>query len=1258
MQFIVNIFNNTIHKKFNRKIGTFFCTLCLVSSSLWILSASAEEPLVFNNKASMDALWAELKADISDLQRSNSQPAKATTNCESNSDLFDFCEFYGSYDQLNEWLKSYGLITILFTYDHNQNIDGLYPIKLGKGQYQFTDTDAVVVTLKGYIEHYYDYIEVNGQRFTGEYPSYRLDQTFVINSKQISLEYFTDGNIDASGVTVTLTPIDRTISTMIDVINSTQSNSGEIGFLDFISALKTLKNTAKGKDSYPQVKGVIAKYQDNLHHITQWLTADSQLKARAAYEPEALMNLAYHINDQSLLQRLKHTHYTGSMSICLSGVSLECMVEFGHWVKLKADIAMDLKQQGETLHTDQSFHGVLQAASDHLDRYSYSQLLVQSISTSFYSNQDAELAEDEFEVGSSGMGDSAAELLHNLMTIGSASASAFINRMPSSIAILSILNQYPGNSLEEKLAAWGEAVMGQINDQSLDHTVEDFSKLDLNDNNKILRSIFHNLSLSSANADDFIYWVYVQNQWNAMNLDVTDLDASKYNPIVILDGINYNSDDEYSLAPKPDNNNGWSIQDKAGNFKGKITLKKQADNRYIVKRFANSSANKFSEVKFYSPDPCGDNPNHYKLTTHWSDETGILTDIGYDCLSGEPVLAVVNKYSAPSYNPKHYDRDYPLPKDFDAWQESLYVNSISYNGLPILESIVHHQKDGQGQQYKIHPLRYESIGGESNEKNKYYLSSNGKILANLLCEEDFLRIAKLNHVPLSHHCYVNGFGNSYTDDSWRAYIWNKTFHHVAWENTNLFIPTKVGLFKTNEKGDLSLVYPLPVIGIEREAKGVKLITPSANGEISPNLKSDYIDLKMQDGQYVPNYITHTALGQGAKEALANSGGNDHEHYFENHPMTCDGRSKTNQVCKNQTQLITELGKRDRPNNGNTINQKDGYKKQKTNRGAEHTINVKQHLKDDINPDDYCRTPDDVVLPAKNSERVFVQNARNSNRDFGCFSFKLGANEPHHSTRNVSTLDYQYVNGGTYALPNINFSIDCDAHNLAVELIPDDQYLGCQITKVDGQWITIFMEFMDNNNKNISFFYYFEEDGFDQIGQYSYILAFNELPPYGSQNGDPQTGYWVDSHEGMFSNADRITAVYMDTQHSQNLSGMFMGATSFTGQNGTSNISNWDVSHTVELDNMFFGARLFNQGLNNWDVSSVQDMDHMFFEARLFNQDLNNWNVANVTHSIEMFRNAIAFDRDLSNWNLAHVNPPNRAGMFDGAINMPNAHMPP
>ena len=155
----------------------------------------------------------------------------------------------------------------------------------------------------------------------------------------------------------------------------------------------------------------------------------------------------------------------------------------------------------------------------------------------------------------------------------------------------------------------------------------------------------------SADADDFTYWLYLQNRWNRMNLDVTDLDASiGGDPEVILDGINYNSDGEYNLAPKPLNNNGRSIQDKIGHFTGKITLKK-ANNRYIVKRFTDSSANKFSEVKFYSPDPCSDNPNHYKLTSYWSNQTKILTDIDYDCLGSEPVLAVVNKYRKPNYSP-------------------------------------------------------------------------------------------------------------------------------------------------------------------------------------------------------------------------------------------------------------------------------------------------------------------------------------------------------------------------------------------------------------------------------------------------------------------------------------------------------------------------------------------------------------------------------------------------------------------------------
>ena len=861
MRVIANIFNNTIHKKFNRKIGTLFCILCLVSSSLWVLSASAENQLGFNNKASLDALWAELKTDISDLQSKDSNQTFTTPVVEAAKEE-EFCETMTVW--IWSWQECKTIIITDHAYPNNQQIYRAY---------EFPNVNAVSVTLKGETEYSYDYIELNGQRYSGS-----LDQTVVIDSNQITLGFVSDTTVVKSGVTVTLDPIDRTISTMIDILDSAQSHSNDISFLDFISALKTLENTAKGTDSYPQVKEVIAKYQDNLHHITQWLTADSQLKARAAYEPEALMELAYHIQDKSLLQRLERAHSTESMDICLSGISLECMVDFGDWLELKADIAMDLKQQGETLHTDHAFHGALQAASDHLDRYSYNHPRVQ---TGYYNNDgDGELADEEFEVDSSSMGGSAAELLRKLITIGNASESAFIKANPAALTVLSILNQYSGNSIEEKLAAWGAEVSGQVDDQSLDHIVEEFSKPDLGDNNKILRSIFHNLSLSSANTDDFTYWLYAQNQWNVMNLDVTDLEVNKHNPEVILDGINYNSEGKYSLAPKPDNNNGWSIQDKAGHFTGKITLKKQAGNGYVVKRFADSSVHKFSEVKFYSPDPCSDNPNHYKLTSYWSNQTGILTDIGYDCFGSEPVLAVVNKYSAPNYNPDRYDRDHPLPKDFDAWQESLYFNSISYNDLPVLESIIHHQKDGQGQQYSIHPLRYEPIDDKQDEESNYYLSSKGKILANLLCDESF-RYDSLLQEKERPFCYANILGNNYSVNSWWTIHILNLFSHVAWKNTNLFIPTKVGLFKANENGVFSLEYPLPVIGIEREAKGVKLITKPTTGDVTPDPERDYIDLKMQDGQYVPNYLTHTALEQGAKNALANHG-NDHVHYFENH----------------------------------------------------------------------------------------------------------------------------------------------------------------------------------------------------------------------------------------------------------------------------------------------------------------------------------------------------------------------------------------
>ena len=40
------------------------------------------------------------------------------------------------------------------------------------------------------------------------------------------------------------------------------------------------------------------------------------------------------------------------------------------------------------------------------------------------------------------------------------------------------------------------------------------------------------------------------------------------------------------------------------------------------------------------------------------------------------------------------------------------------------------------------------------------------------------------------------------------------------------------------------------------------------------------------------------------------------------------------------------------------------------------------------------------------------------------------------------------------------------------------------------------------------------------------------------------------------------------------------------------ISKWDVSHVIRMNNMFYGS-LFNGDISRWDVSSVKHMSCMF-----------------------------------------------------------------
>jgi surface protein len=49
-----------------------------------------------------------------------------------------------------------------------------------------------------------------------------------------------------------------------------------------------------------------------------------------------------------------------------------------------------------------------------------------------------------------------------------------------------------------------------------------------------------------------------------------------------------------------------------------------------------------------------------------------------------------------------------------------------------------------------------------------------------------------------------------------------------------------------------------------------------------------------------------------------------------------------------------------------------------------------------------------------------------------------------------------------------------------------------------------------------------------------------------------------------------------------------------------------------MEAMFYYASAFNQDISNWDVTNVINMNNMFDAASVFNQNISNWNVSNVS----------------------------------------------
>lgn len=84
------------------------------------------------------------------------------------------------------------------------------------------------------------------------------------------------------------------------------------------------------------------------------------------------------------------------------------------------------------------------------------------------------------------------------------------------------------------------------------------------------------------------------------------------------------------------------------------------------------------------------------------------------------------------------------------------------------------------------------------------------------------------------------------------------------------------------------------------------------------------------------------------------------------------------------------------------------------------------------------------------------------------------------------------------------------------------------------------------------------------------------------------------------------------------------------------ITPWDMSNAVDLSDMFYFSRSFNQNISAWNVSKVTNMDSMFEIASSFNQDLSAWNTGNVENMGDMFSFTDVFNGNIGNWDVSKV----------------------
>ena len=90
------------------------------------------------------------------------------------------------------------------------------------------------------------------------------------------------------------------------------------------------------------------------------------------------------------------------------------------------------------------------------------------------------------------------------------------------------------------------------------------------------------------------------------------------------------------------------------------------------------------------------------------------------------------------------------------------------------------------------------------------------------------------------------------------------------------------------------------------------------------------------------------------------------------------------------------------------------------------------------------------------------------------------------------------------------------------------------------------------------------------------------------------------------------------------------------------IGEWNISLLTNLSSVFNAysrnpsAYYFNEDLSGWDTSNVVTMENMFLDARSFNGDISTWQTRRVINMYQMFGRATSFNGDISQWDVSSV----------------------